>query len=1019
MAKSKNRLRNKKAPKTSAPIKKGKPKKNISKLQYDGKLSIVIAPFKEDFRTTKSYIQQSIATISASEIIITGGGFSEDQIRTLKEQYTEVIDLLIIPEGSISDGVAAANSYHVLVLDDLMINPSNLVAWINEKGEAPEDEIWAASRLHDDTQLGKSNKKMSTKAWLLNTFSRLFVGIVSRDVMVGFRFMPTNMAKVLFGNLASTDKNYGIELLHLAKMYDFAVIDRPMTVSAPMTEVGWGEAFVVSIGAWLKSWVTWIKHYFVHPIKDVRKDYFAKRESPWYRLAFAIVALLVFVAMPYLSADYGMTADEHVQNEYGEKLLDYYETDGENFDALFYKDLYNYGGLFEYTSAWCNENLAWFDDPYDMRHFLNSLFGAFMMLFIGLVGRLMSGSWAVALITILFAVLSPRLFGHSMNNPKDIPFAATFIFTVYHSIRFIQQLPKPTLRTSLAVALGIAAAINIRVGGLLLIAYLGAFTGIAFLWKPALRKQLLNIRLMVKMFAILGLIALTGLWFGSTYWPYAALDWFNNPFNVLDKMSHYYLNFRVLFDSTYFYSDMVPWSYLPKWMWYTTPLFALFGFFASPVLAFLRRAQGKSLVIFLVTFACLFPICYVIYQKSGLYDGMRHMLFAYTLFPVLAAFAWYSLIQLFKHKVVKIGLTSFMVVLMISPLIFMVKNHPYQYTYFNELIGGNNGAFMKYESDYWMVGVEPACEWYLDNIIAKEKTGDTIILATNCINPVSHYLGGKRIQVKYVKYQEREKYAWDYGLFYSRFVDRELMANGAWPPEELLHAEKVDDIPITVIVKRKSDPKGLVGSALNRKDWRTAASLLQEIVKDNPRNESAYLLLAQTYSKSGEWSKMKDALDNLLEISDQESDTWGLVGFYYLGVDNQVSAREAFEKAIEIDYKYTYGIFNLAVMRYNEKDNSAAMNLLYDFDRYGGSPIEGYDLAIHIAESTGNRRDNYYFTAKRMSLNSEWKGALRILSSCLAISPNFEPALRLKRSCDESLAHQELKSTLTKANGNK
>jgi len=149
-------------------------------------------------------------------------------------------------------------------------------------------------------------------------------------------------------------------------------------------------------------------------------------------------------------------------------------------------------------------------------------------------------------LALLFVVLSPRMFGHSMNNPKDIPFAAAYIFTVYHSIRFTQQLPKPTLRTSLAVIIGIAAAINIRIGGLLLIAYLAAFSGITFLWKNELRKELINIPLMAKMLLIGVVIAVAGLFCGTLYWPYGALDWTAKPFEVLEKMSHYYVGIRVL-----------------------------------------------------------------------------------------------------------------------------------------------------------------------------------------------------------------------------------------------------------------------------------------------------------------------------------------------------------------------------------------------------------------------------------------------------------------------------------------
>ena len=62
-----------------------------------------------------------------------------------------------------------------------------------------------------------------------------------------------------------------------------------------------------------------------------------------------------------LSFDFGITGDEEVQKIYGEKILSYFETDGEDKSALDYKNLYYYGGLFDYSAAWLNKNVGGFD----------------------------------------------------------------------------------------------------------------------------------------------------------------------------------------------------------------------------------------------------------------------------------------------------------------------------------------------------------------------------------------------------------------------------------------------------------------------------------------------------------------------------------------------------------------------------------------------------------------------------------------------------------------------------------
>jgi hypothetical protein len=45
----------------------------------------------------------------------------------------------------------------------------------------------------------------------------------------------------------------------------------------------------------------------------------------------------------------------------------------------------------------------------------------------------------------------------------------------------------------------------------------------------------------------------------------------------------------------------------------------------------------------------------------------------------------------------------------------LVKLHPYEYVYFNELVGGFKGAYGKYETDYWVASMKEAVEWLKTN----------------------------------------------------------------------------------------------------------------------------------------------------------------------------------------------------------------------------------------------------------------------------------------------------------------
>ena len=51
----------------------------------------------------------------------------------------------------------------------------------------------------------------------------------------------------------------------------------------------------------------------------------------------------------------------------------------------------------------------------------------------------------------------------------------------------------------------------------------------------------------------------------------------------------------------------------------------------------------------------------------------------------------------------------------------MVDLHPYEYLYYNSLVGGLKGAYGKHESDYWGLGYKEAVLWFNKNINDPKK----------------------------------------------------------------------------------------------------------------------------------------------------------------------------------------------------------------------------------------------------------------------------------------------------------
>src|ERR1044071_8282194 len=44
-------------------------------------------------------------------------------------------------------------------------------------------------------------------------------------------------------------------------------------------------------------------------------------------------------------------------------------------------------------------------------------------------------------------------------------------------------------------------------------------------------------------------------------------------------------------------------------------------------------------------------------------------------------------------------------------IIPIVRLHPYQSTYYNELVGGTRGASLRFETDYWLSSYREAAMW--------------------------------------------------------------------------------------------------------------------------------------------------------------------------------------------------------------------------------------------------------------------------------------------------------------------
>ena len=599
-----------------------------------------------------------------------------------------------------------------------------------------------------------------------------------------------------------------------------------------------------------------------------------EQQAKYFKYAFYAVALLIFVVRPFFSSDFGPSGDELTHKSLGDLSYDYLTSFGKN-DSLFRYDptggredktlLQNYGPLLEVTSAAIYKN---FDtNPFRTRHFILTLFTFILFYYCGKAAWKVGG-WRAGLMAMLFMLVSPRLFGEAFNNPKDPPFAAGYMMAVYGLLCLVDELPRPSWRTVILTMLGIGLAFSIRVGGLLLFPYTIMFVGLALLMKEEWRTPLLSFDLKYyKDLLIKVAVIFVGAWMiGVITWP-AALHYgiISQPLHALAVQSAYPTVISVLYDGKMIGSNEVPWSYNPFYITNTSPLIVVIGFFLGLLMLPFMRKTFKGYYLFMLLFVSLFPIFYIIYKQSALLNGWRHSYFTYTGIAVFSALTFEALFRMAKKPAMTYVLYGIVAIGILMPAMFIVRNFPVVYVYFNELAGGVDGTYGDYHLDYYAASAKPAADWMVKNI----PYDSTAKFYSNNAGELDacFKMDNSKWYAEYMRYRERNEKDWDYAVFLPQFVDPQMMKKGKFAPKGTIHKVMVDNSVVAMVVKRptKEDYYGI--EALKANDLTGAIKHLEEAVKIDPDNEIAWAYLGVAYASSGRRDEGINALGRSLNIS--------------------------------------------------------------------------------------------------------------------------------------------------------
>ena len=187
--------------------------------------------------------------------------------------------------------------------------------------------------------------------------------------------------------------------------------------------------------------------------------------------AYRLFPVVLLPLMLVLSRDFGVTWDEKTHQLYGERVWRFLT---EGLDDDWFRPgenllIYLHGGLFDTVCVAIQRVLP--ADSWMTRHYVNAAFGWLGILYVGRLGRLLSGP-GTGLLAMVLLTLSPRYLGDAMNNPKDLPLAALLAAALYYLMRLEPRYPYLGWRLAVPLTLSIGLAVNVRAGALVFLAYL-------------------------------------------------------------------------------------------------------------------------------------------------------------------------------------------------------------------------------------------------------------------------------------------------------------------------------------------------------------------------------------------------------------------------------------------------------------------------------------------------------------------------------------------------------------------
>jgi len=516
---------------------------------------------------------------------------------------------------------------------------------------------------------------------------------------------------------------------------------------------------------------------------------------------YAIIALCLILFIVNIK-DFGASWDEPMFYHYSSILPEIYikRAQGIVFDGYDqFADLKYYGPAYLILGEFLARGLNLFPafDVIDAWHILNYLTFAMGSLCLYWICQKFTDKMPALLAALLY-FSQPLLLGHGVINPKDTPFSAFFLLSIWMGLRMIDamndeadtqpaSLTKNTAKNYkwyVVIVLCTILTIVDRIGNYfltrpLISSVLRAISGPEY--TPGVNHKYAeklseNINLFNTFFLCLLVILLiyallknstkfqryifwAGITFGITLsirimgpaagalvvlmwcllekpkkiiipvigyiciavlvmyvtWPYLWGDPFSRFFESVLVSPEAVESFTVLFNGEYYHAHSLPWFYIIELIGIqvTIPALILSCFGLGLALWSLYKEPKQHILYLLPILWFCMPVFFWLILRPPTYDNFRHLHFILPAMFILAGMGLAWVLKRFKQPNIRVLIGAACVLPGIVANLYL---HPYQYVYYNGLVGWSSKIQGRYEADYWGTSMCEAGR-YLDSKI--------------------------------------------------------------------------------------------------------------------------------------------------------------------------------------------------------------------------------------------------------------------------------------------------------------